>query len=150
MGETLIGFFPERIEEAQPEHSEACELADMIAVALRLSASGAGDCWDDADRWLRNMFAESQLRRTGWVGRVPFAGPLEGVQHVWAQDLLATEATDIQARTRIAGCAMSIPGRLIDEIGVSAGDKGDISAPGMVLRLEGESLPRAGGETRPG
>jgi len=36
----------------------------MIALALKLSAGGVGDYWDDADRWLRNHFAEIQLTRT--------------------------------------------------------------------------------------
>jgi hypothetical protein len=33
----------------------------MVALSLKLSASGGGDYWDDADRWLRNCFAEFQL-----------------------------------------------------------------------------------------
>jgi hypothetical protein len=33
---------------------------------------------------------------------------------------------------------------LIDRIGTSAGDEGDLSAPGMVLQLDGKDLPVAG------
>ena len=75
-----------------------------------------------------------------------FAESVEGVRHVWAQDLLATEATDIKGRVKIAGRTITIPGRLIDEVGTSAGNKGDISAPGMVLRLEGDLLPSGAGK----
>jgi hypothetical protein len=59
-GSPLIGFFPENL---QPDfaNSEGCAIADMLAWALMLSSSGNGDYWDDADRWLRNCFAEFQL-----------------------------------------------------------------------------------------
>jgi hypothetical protein len=33
----------------------------MLDLAIMLSEAGVEDCWDDADRWLRNHFAESQL-----------------------------------------------------------------------------------------
>ena len=39
----------------------------MIAVALLLSDAGVDDYWDDADRWIRNMFAEGQLLSTDWA-----------------------------------------------------------------------------------
>lgn len=59
-GDTLTGFFP---ESAIPDYPscETCEIADMIALSLKLSSLEAGDYWDDADRWLRNQFAENQL-----------------------------------------------------------------------------------------
>jgi hypothetical protein len=65
-----------------------------------------------------------------------FGTSLDGVKHVWAQDLLADAAIDVKDRVRIEGSTLTIPGSLIDEIGTAAGDKGDSSAPGMVLRLE--------------
>ena len=40
------------------------------------------------------------------------------------------------AKVEIEGNTLIIPGGLIDEIGTSAGDDGDISAPGLVLKLE--------------
>lgn len=81
-GSSAVGFFPELIEDApRPDHhprsprgclcSETCEVADMIALALKLSVAGVGDYWDDADRWVRNQFAENQLTRTDWVERIP-------------------------------------------------------------------------------
>ena len=73
-GGTLIGFFPEHVNSAEWEGSEICEVADMIALALVLSDSGAGDYWDDADRWTRNMFAEGQLLSTDWIYNLPGVG----------------------------------------------------------------------------
>ena len=34
----------------------------------KLSLVGAGDYWDDADRWIRNMLVEGQLTDVNWVG----------------------------------------------------------------------------------
>ena len=59
-------------------------------------------------------------------------------------DLLAEQAEDIKGRVRILGKRITLPGALIDQIGTAAKDEGDISAPGMVLRLEGGNLPVAG------
>jgi hypothetical protein len=39
---------------------ETCEIADMIALAIRLSDAGVGDYWDDVDRYVRNQFVEQQ------------------------------------------------------------------------------------------
>ena len=59
-GSATTGFYPEKIEKDCP-NSEGCVIADMVALALKLSQAGVGDYWDDADRWLRNAFAEFQL-----------------------------------------------------------------------------------------
>lgn len=70
-GDTLLGYFPETIGHSEFEHSELCEVADMIQLGLRLTEIGLGDCWDDVDRWVRNMFAEGQLTPSGgdWLKR---------------------------------------------------------------------------------
>lgn len=78
-----------------------------------------------------------------------FAGPIEHVERVWAQDLLADEAADIRSRVAISGNSLTLPGELIRAIGTSAGDEGDLSAPGLVLQLEGDELPVAGDEFTP-
>ena len=49
---------------------ELCEVADMIAIAIRLSEAGAGDYWDDADRWIRNHFFENQMLSADWAKEV--------------------------------------------------------------------------------
>jgi len=71
-GEALVGFFPEWLDykggvygEGQSS-SEICEVADMIASALKLSLLGI-DRWDDVDRWVRNQFSECQLTDTSWL-----------------------------------------------------------------------------------
>jgi hypothetical protein len=61
-----VGFFPEVATTEWPS-AESCEIADMISLALRLSAAGVGDYWGDAERWTRNHFAEAQLTDPAWV-----------------------------------------------------------------------------------
>jgi hypothetical protein len=71
-GEALVGFFPEWLAYKGGAYgegqfsSEICEVADMIASALKLSMLGI-DKWDDVDRWVRNQFSECQLTDTSWL-----------------------------------------------------------------------------------
>lgn len=60
------GFFPEVADPEWPS-SETCVVADMIALAMRLTSAGAGDYYNDAERWARNHFAEAQLTDSAWV-----------------------------------------------------------------------------------
>jgi len=62
-----LGYFPERLFATNHEEAETCEVADMIGIGLKLSATGVGDYWDDVDQWIRNQFAENQLMDTGWL-----------------------------------------------------------------------------------
>ena len=85
----------------------------------------------------------------GIVGRykelvLEFADSIEGVDQIWAQDLLADASEDIKAKVKVDGRRLIIPGELIDRVGLSAGDAGDLSVPGLVLRLAGKNLPVAG------
>ena len=73
-GQVTVGYFPENIDNTEYEGSETCEVAGMIGLALKLSQAGLGDYWDDADRWIRNQFAENQLRRADWVYRMHTGG----------------------------------------------------------------------------
>ena len=59
---SLIGYFPELVRVEQ--NGEGCSLADMVTLAIDLSKTGKWDYWDDADRWIRNHFAEAQLTPT--------------------------------------------------------------------------------------
>lgn len=81
LGQETVGFFPERVThlwsesikdrtDFRYETSETCEVADMIALGLKLTAAGQGDYWDEVDRWLRNQFAEAQLTDVEWVYRM--------------------------------------------------------------------------------
>ncbi|MBZ5562795.1 MAG: glycoside hydrolase family 127 protein [Acidobacteriia bacterium] len=66
-GSSLVGFFPEMILDGHYTGCESCEIGDMIALALKLTDAGVGDYWDDADRWVRNQFAEQQLVEGDWI-----------------------------------------------------------------------------------
>jgi hypothetical protein len=57
---TETGFMPEYAVRTY-KTCEGCEVGDMINIAVKLSAAGAGDYWEDAERWTRNHFAEIQL-----------------------------------------------------------------------------------------
>jgi hypothetical protein len=73
-----IGFFPEWF---LPRY-DACEtdtIADMLAMALKMSAAGVADYWDDADRWTRNHFTESQITSADWVNRLAERSPKKPV-----------------------------------------------------------------------
>ena len=62
---TAMGWFPE-IARKDREWSEPCCPADMVALAIKLSRAGAGDYWDDADRWTRNHLIETQTTDGGY------------------------------------------------------------------------------------
>ena len=42
---------------------EGCAMGDTIALAIKLSDTGVGDYWDDADAIVRNILAEAQYMR---------------------------------------------------------------------------------------
>ena len=83
IGDPLIGFYTERMPGGgdfervldavtwRGATVEICEVADMVALALNLTKAGMGDYWDDADRWMRNMYAEGQLRDVSCLDRLP-------------------------------------------------------------------------------
>lgn len=66
---------------------------------------------------------------------VEFPESLDNVKYIYAQDLLDESSVDIKSRVRIEGNSLIISGDLIEEIGLSAGDKGDVSSPAMVMKL---------------
>jgi len=68
-GAGLLGFFPEWTYSPVWQTCETDQVADMIYIALRLSEAGIADYWDDADRWIRNQFAENQLVTTDWIDK---------------------------------------------------------------------------------
>jgi DUF1680 family protein len=69
-GNTSMGYFPENFNPQTGIECTTCEIcgvADMIYLARSMSVNGIADCWDDVDRWTRNMLAEGQLLETEWV-----------------------------------------------------------------------------------
>ena len=83
--ELLTGFTPENAEPTG-QTGEICEVAFMLNLAVRLSAAGAGDYWDDVDRWVRNHFAEGQLTRCEWMDRVASGQPRKVINPVSESD----------------------------------------------------------------
>ena len=64
-----------------------------------------------------------------------FDKPLGEVK-IWAQDLAGEVAQDITEKVIITKTCISIPGEIIRTVGLSAATKGDLSDPGMVLKIE--------------
>ena len=73
-GSVRIGFFPavisplrqrqqgnQRIWGGKGQSDEACALAEMIYIAIKLSEAGVGDYWEDVDGMVRNHLVEHQL-----------------------------------------------------------------------------------------
>jgi hypothetical protein len=54
-------------------------------------------------------------------------------RHVWAQDLAGGEVVDIYDRVSFDKDSITIPGAIIDEIGLAAATSGDDSDPGLVI-----------------
>jgi hypothetical protein len=66
-----------------------------------------------------------------------FDAPL-GKARVLAQDLAGNRAEDITAEVAMAGNQLTIPGGLIERVGLSAASQGDSSDPGLVLIIRKE------------
>lgn len=54
---------------------EACALADLVALGIRLSDAGLGDYWDDVDAVVRNHLVEQQLTRADVLERISQSSP---------------------------------------------------------------------------
>lgn len=64
---TSFGWFPERVERSQAYGCETCAVVDMLEAGIWLGRAGHTDCWEDAERFLRNQLLESQLVDTSWL-----------------------------------------------------------------------------------
>lgn len=77
MGDPLIGYYAEMMPGSdvylsrQGNTVEICEVTDMVFLALYLTRAGVGDYWDDVDRWVRNVYAEGQIRDAGFLDCIP-------------------------------------------------------------------------------
>jgi len=112
-GNTMLGYFPECVNTDVFSGSELCEVADMIALALKMTELGIGDYWDDVDKWVRNMFAEGQLsvvqadriaRRTEELLKLHFL-PLPASEH----DPMYQTVDNVLARNVGAFSGMPLP-----------------------------------------
>ena len=83
-GDTRVGYFAEVLNSPELEHSEICEVADMIALGLKLTEAGVGEYWDEVDRWTRNMLAEGQMTPSDadWLARYSASFPVSVVDPV--------------------------------------------------------------------
>ena len=97
----LTGYFPEVADPHWPS-AESCSIADMIALALRLSDIGAGDYYSDAERWTRNHFAEAQLCDAAWVD--------EQAQHRPLRPVAENETANRTAARNVGGFAQGSGG----------------------------------------
>jgi len=80
-GSPTVGFFPSIPGPDTPYNYttiqrffrggvEGCTVADMVALAIKLSQGGVADYWDDVDRYVRNQFVEIQILKTDWINRM--------------------------------------------------------------------------------
>jgi len=63
------GWMPEFLGR-HPLHDEGCEtctLSDALDCALLLAQAGHDECWDHAERLVRNQLVENQLTDTRWI-----------------------------------------------------------------------------------
>jgi hypothetical protein len=61
-GLSRFGYIPEWTNN---NLCEGCQIADMTALAIRLSDAGVGDYWDDVDSYVRNHLVEQQHTKPG-------------------------------------------------------------------------------------
>jgi hypothetical protein len=108
-GNVLLGYFPEFLYSPQAEQSELCEVADMVALALKLSEAGLGDYWDDADRWARNMFAEGQLIRSDWIDALYQPGLEKGDEKDFPESVIGYNETTDRVADRLVGAFAGYP-----------------------------------------
>lgn len=59
-GIAKVGYFPEYNDLKGHEPCEPCCIANMIALAIKLSDQGLGDYWDHVDQIVRNHFIDAQ------------------------------------------------------------------------------------------
>ena len=62
------------------------------------------------------------------------AAPNRNVK-VLAQDLAGDTPVDVTSEVTISGNRLSIPGKLIQRIGLMSATEGDLSEPGMIVKL---------------
>lgn len=73
--------------------------------------------------------------------------PLPKSTRVWAQDLIGKDRIEITPSVEFAHNAVVIPGFLLERIGTMASTPGDVSVPGLVLKVE---VPKASRKRKKG
>jgi len=123
--------------------------------AVTIATLGRTICTSPTDRKYWTPMADITLdvgKLTGPIGifgyyktlTLTFDTPLIG-RTILAQDILDTQAKDITAQVIIEGNTLTLPGKLIEQIGLEKATPGDKSDPGLVISISG-TQPR---ETAP-
>jgi hypothetical protein len=113
--------------------------------AVTIATLGRTLCTSPADRKYWTPLADITLvvgKLSGPIGifghyhslTLVFDAPVSG-RTILAQDILANQATDITSRVTIHGNTITLPGNLIDRIGLEKASPGDKSDPGMVISI---------------
>ncbi|MHB0879022.1 MAG: glycoside hydrolase family protein [Anaerolineae bacterium] len=117
-GISRIGWFPGSIAPeawGRPRHEalrcEGCGVADMTALAVRLSQVGVGDFWEDVDQYVRNQLIEHQLVRSDLLSAASQASA--------ERPLHPDSETDVDALARMTGAFTDWAG--MTHAGVGAG-----------------------------
>lgn len=83
---------------------------------------------------------------TGLIGVFGYYGSLELTfnqnltgKTILAQDLLAKESQNITSKVTIKDNTITIPGSVLEQVGLSAATKGDTSLPGLVIQIGNQS-----------
>lgn len=148
-GDTLIEKAPARISRNLPLPQVTCNNDELPYVMSSLYPNGA----------IAIAAVERVLGRKWYTPEATVIQQIPNVEHpigifgtykevvlesqeaiptkarIWAQDLIAKEATDITNEVKIEGNRMILPGSLIEKIGTQAATPGDKSAPGLVLQV---------------
>jgi hypothetical protein len=131
---------PEVKIDGPPPYVLAAKFPDgSVGVATEGRArSGASWYHPRADITLRGIEAGKPIGIFGHYRSLTLVleQPLSAGTKIWAQDLLADQATDITELINIDSSQLTIPGELIDELGTMARDEGDQSVPGLVIKIE--------------
>jgi len=115
--------------------------------AIAIATLGRTICASPTDRKYWTPLADITLaagKLTGHIGifghyktlTLSFDAPMTG-RTILAQDILADQAKDITDQAVIKGNTITLPGSLIDQIGLEKASPGDKSDPGMVISISG-------------
>ena len=119
--------------------------------AVTIATLGRTMCTSPADRRYWTPLADITLaagKLTGPIGifgryqtlTLTFDVPMTG-RTVLAQDILDTQAKDVTAQVFINGNSLTLPGKLIEQIGLEKATPGDKSDPGLVISVSGAEPP---------
>lgn len=119
--------------------------------ALTIATLGRTICSSSTDRKYWTPLADITLdcgKLTGSIGifgyykslTLTFDTPLTG-RTILAQDILDTQAQDITSQVIIKGNTITLPGKLIEQIGLDKASPGDKSDPGLVISIAGFKKP---------